>query len=462
VRSPIGLEVRSRPVAVLAAGLVAILLAATLIGFIDEAWRILVDVPLLFIAFYAAWYSLTRTGSRRLVASIIGAASLIGIAVSPILAGEEAGSLVLLRVVLLLLAVGFGSYSLGRAGSSSTVAATPDVRVRAANRGVLVMNPRSGGGKVAHHHLVEECVRRGIQPLLLGPGKDLVALVKGAIDSGADVIGMAGGDGSMAAVAGIAAERGIPMVAVPAGTRNHLAGDLGLDRHDVVGALDAFDEAVEREVDVGDVNGRPFMNNVSLGLYAAIIRSPEYRSAKRDTTLAAIPNLLGPGSRPFDLRFKGPDGTEHRAAHMIQVSNNPYLVRLGGRGVRPSMHSRRLGVIALEIDDDRAAAGFLNAVAVGEPERFEGFASWTTETFEVTSDSPIEVGLDGESLVLEARLTFSIRERPLRVRLPKRAVGSWRSRHPITGLAVTGPTRRTARRRRDAQRSRLETTGGGG
>ena len=133
---------------------------------------------------------------------------------------------------------------------------------------------------------------------MLQPGDDMLDLARDAIDRGADVIGMAGGDGSQALVASVAAERGIPMVVIPAGTRNHLALDLGIDRDDVVGALDAFDAAVERPMDLAEVNGHVFVNNVSLGLYAAIVQSPEYRDAKADTTLSALPRLLGPGSQP--------------------------------------------------------------------------------------------------------------------------------------------------------------------
>ena len=154
---------------------------------------------------------------------------------------------------------------------------------------------------------------------------------------GADVIGMAGGDGSQGLVAAVAARHDVAMVVVPAGTRNHLAMDLGLDRGDVVGALDAFGAARERAVDLGEVNGRVFVNNVSFGLYAEIIRSPEYRDAKLDTTFRALPRLLGPGSRPFDLRFTGPGGERHTAAHVVQVSNNPY----GGR--RPPSRAALVG-----------------------------------------------------------------------------------------------------------------------
>ncbi len=161
--------------------------------------------------------------------------------------------------------------------------------------------------------------------------------------AGADVVGMARGDGSQALLGTVAAERDIPMDVVPAGTRNHLALDLGLDREDVIGALDAFGEAVERTMDLADVNGRVFVNNVSLGVYAAIVRSPEYRDAKRDTTLATLPQVLGRGTEPFDLRFTGPDGEEHKGAHLIQVSNNPYGTTTRGRSGRPRLDTHRLG-----------------------------------------------------------------------------------------------------------------------
>ena len=121
---------------------------------------------------------------------------------------------------------------------------------------------------------------RGIEPIVLERGDDLTQLATDAIARGADVIGMAGGDGSQALVATVASQHGIPHVCVPAGTRNHFALDLGLDRDDVVGALDAFHHGLERRVDLAQVNGRVFVNNASMGLYAKIVQSPAYRDAK--------------------------------------------------------------------------------------------------------------------------------------------------------------------------------------
>jgi diacylglycerol kinase family enzyme len=171
------------------------------------------------------------------------------------------------------------------------------------------------------------------------------------------------------------------------------------------------------------MNGRTFVNNVSLGLYAAIVRSPDYRDAKVDTTLATIPKVLAPDTEPFDLRFVGPTGAAHQGAHLIQISNNPYGSTLSTFGSRPRLDTGQLGIVSLEIRGDEEAAAFLAALATGQPERFAGLRSWTASSFEVSSGAPIDIGLDGETLSLEPPLTFTMRPGALRVRLPTHAIG---------------------------------------
>ena len=161
---------------------------------------------------------------------------------------------------------------------------------------------------------------------------------------------MAGGDGSQAIVAAIAAEHSLPYACIPAGTRNHFALDLGVDRDDVVGALDAFVDGGERRVDLAEVNGRVFVNNVSLGLYADAVQRDGYREAKLRTILDTVPDVLGPAATGLDLRWTGPGGHEHRSGAAILVSNNRYrLGRAVGSGTRPqdrrraARHHRRGG-----------------------------------------------------------------------------------------------------------------------
>ena len=282
----------------------------------------------------------------------------------------------LVRLVLLGVALVLARYALARDVRSLKRSETPGKPVPAARHGVLIMNLKSGGGKAEKFHLVDECRARGIEPVVLQRGDDLLQLARDAIDRGADVVGMAGGDGSQALVASIAAERGVPMVVIPAGTRNHFALDIGLDRDDVVGALDAYGEARERTIDLADVNGRIFVNNVSLGLYATIVQSPEYRDTKRETTLAALPEMLGPGSEPFDLRFTTPDGMEHEGAHVIQVSNSPYGTTLRGITSRPRLDTGSSGSSRSSCPTASRATRAIAAMATSRPALYHGYLSW--------------------------------------------------------------------------------------
>jgi diacylglycerol kinase family enzyme len=164
-----------------------------------------------------------------------------------------------------------------------------------------VLQPRGGRGR-----LVEEARRRGIDPVVLAPGDDLRQLAEQAVAGGADVIGMAGGDSSQALVASVVARHGVGFVCVPAGTRNHLAMDLGLDRADVAGALDAFGQAVERRIDLGMAGDRVFVNNATAGLYARIVQSPAYRDNKVGTALELLPTMLGPGATRWTCGSRAP------------------------------------------------------------------------------------------------------------------------------------------------------------
>jgi diacylglycerol kinase family enzyme len=283
---------------------------------------------------------------------------------------------------------------------------------------VLLMNPKSGGGKVAKFDLIEQCRRRGIEGVVLEPGDDLEQLARAAVARGADVIGMAGGDGSQALVASIALEHDLPYVCIPAGTRNHLALDLGVDREDVVGALDAFADGYERRVDVGRCDGRVFVNNISLGVYARIVQSDAYRDNKIGTVAEMLPQLLGPGSEPFDLEYVGPGGNAHESADLMLVSNNRYrLDRIGGFGSRPRMDTGKLGIVVVKV---RTAADVVELVAAqtaGAVSRYPGWREWEAESFEVRSGAAIEAGVDGEALHFDSPLRFEIVPGALRVRV---------------------------------------------
>ena len=141
---------------------------------------------------------------------------------------------------------------------------------------------------------------------------------------GADALGIAGGDGSLAVVAAVAVAHELPFVCVPAGTRNHFALDVGLDRSDPIGSLDAFDGGAERRIDVAEVNGRLFLNNVSLGVYGEAVRRPAYRDAKARTLFETAAQVLGPSTAVSGLELVDEHGRTHRDPAVVLVSNNPY------------------------------------------------------------------------------------------------------------------------------------------
>jgi diacylglycerol kinase family enzyme len=225
-------------------------------------------------------------------------------------------------------------------------------------------------------------------------------------------------------VASVASKHGVPHVVVPAGTRNHFALDLGLDRDDVVGALDAFSDAIERVIDLAEVNGRVFVNNASMGVYAKVVQSAEYRDAKIATAADVLPDILGPDAVPLDLRFTLPSGEEADTAQLILVSNNAYeLHRLRGAGTRARVDGGVLGVASVRVGGAVDVEKLVALEAVGQVQRFSGWQEWTTATFEVRSDGPVEIGVDGEALSLDPPLRFSIRAGALRIRLPRAALG---------------------------------------
>ena len=179
------------------------------------------------------------------------------------------------------------------------------------------------GGRAVRAGVVERARERGIAVVCPEPGQRVRALVEEAVAGGADALGAAGGDGSQSLVAAVARAHGLPFVCVPAGTRDHFALDLGVDRRDPVGALDAFTDGLEGRIDVGEVNGRTFLNNVSLGIYGDAVQQAAYRDAKVRTLLATARARLGPTAEAPGLRLVDDLGREHAHPAVMLVSNGP-------------------------------------------------------------------------------------------------------------------------------------------
>lgn len=313
----------------------------------------------------AAAYAVTRTGLRRTLAAVLAVLALVA-SVGLIVAGGVTAK-----------------HALGRDVRSLKSRPTPGEPVGPADRPVLLMNPKSGGGKVERFNLVEEARRRGIDPVVLAPGDDLRQLAEQA----------------------------------------------------VAGALDAFGQAVERRIDLGMAGERVFVNNATAGLYAKIVQSPAYRDNKVGTALELLPTMLGPDATPLDLRFTGPDGTEHASAHLILVSNDPYEPGSGeGFGSRRRIDAGNLGIVAA--------------------------------SFRLHSGQPVEIGIDGQALSSTRRSSSAPFPAPSgsaspsappatpRRGLPDPRLGHRHRPAPDRRRPPTGPRRLSRRRRYQEARMR--------
>jgi len=279
----------------------------------------------------------------------------------------------------------------------------------------LIMNPRSGGGKVGQFDLKRKAEDLGAEVFLMDGDEpvDVAAVARDAVARGADLLGVAGGDGTQALVAGIAAQHGLPFVVITAGTRNHFALDLGLDRDDPSACLAALSDGVELRVDLGEIGGQTFVNNASFGAYAEVVESPAYRDDKLGTTLDLLPDLLQ-GNRGARFTARA-DGTELDGPQAVLVANNPYgSGDIAGLGRRFRLDRGVLGVIGVSVGSARQAAELLRG------RRSTGVVVLTTKRVEISTDAPeIPVGIDGESVTLPAPVVCTIHPGVLRVWVPR-------------------------------------------
>ena len=291
----------------------------------------------------------------------------------------------------------------------------------------LIMNPKSGGGKVEKFDLKSKAEELGAEVFLIDGAEpvDVAKVAREAVAQGADLLGVAGGDGTQALVAGIAAEHGIPFVVISAGTRNHFALDLGLNRENPSACLGALSDGVELRVDLGRINGQVFVNNASFGAYAEVVETPAYRDDKLNTTLNLLPDLLQ-GQRGVRLSARA-DDTEIRSPQALLVANNPYGTGdIAGLSRRARLDAGVLGVIGVKVRNVQQAIDLLRG------RRAVGVRVLRTKKIEITADAPqIPVGVDGEALSMSTPVVCTISPGALRVWVPRDRPGVVPPKPPI-------------------------------
>jgi diacylglycerol kinase family enzyme len=382
---------------------------------------LLVGVIAVCAVLAGGWWFIAHRGLVRL----LGAALVVAVPVAAIalyLSKHLFWAAIALAVLVIIAAIA------ARAASRLMQAdvAPSATAVQPPRHAVLIMNPRSGGGKVARFALDTRARELGADVVLLDGDHqvDVAALARTAVAEHADLLGVAGGDGTQALVAGIAAANDIAFTVISAGTRNHFAMDLGLDRDHAEQGLRALSDGAELRVDLGDINGRAFVNNASFGAYAAIVQSPAYRNDKRGTTLKMLPDLLSGHAGPsLTVRV---DGLVIEGLQALLVSNNPYeLSDLAGLGRRARLDTGKLGVVAVNVANTADAVGLMRGASSRAVRHYEAL-----EVVVEADAERIPVGVDGEALLLEVPVRCTIRPGALRVVVPRegrrtyRAVGS--------------------------------------
>jgi diacylglycerol kinase family enzyme len=396
--------------AAVAAAVVVLIVTAGVKSFSLLIISIVAPAAMLALGF---WFLVNRGVLRWLA---LAGLLLIPVAVIALFVG--AGLLLETVVAIILAAVGLLAAAAALAKDHRD-AGMPIYETPPPRRPFLIMNPHSGGGKVGRFGLKERAEALGAEVALIeGPGTvDIAALAQDAVARGADLLGVAGGDGTQALVAGIAAQHDLPFLVISAGTRNHFALDLGLDREDPARCLDALSDGVELVVDLGVINSRTFVNNASFGAYADVVQSPAYRDHKTATALDMLPDLMT-RRRGTGLVVHA-DGATIRQPQAVLISNNPYgTTDLTGLGRRPRLDEGQLGVIGVSVRSARQAAGLLRRA------HDHGLTRLMANEVILEADVPdVPVGVDGEALIMTAPVRCCCVRHALRVRVPRHRPG---------------------------------------
>jgi len=262
---------------------------------------------------------------------------------------------------------------------------------------ILFVNPGSGKGGPTVEELTAAARELGVQVHVLEEDDDLVDLARAA---DAEVVGMAGGDGSLGAVAQVAVERDLPFVCIPWGTRNHFANDVGLDTDDPLASLTAFRDGVERRVDLGRVGDQIFLNNVSLGVYARLVHRRERRRQRGETFARLRALAISLKDRRRSERFVV-DGQPLRASAVL-VANNEYRLDLFSIGER-----------------DRVDEGTLAIYAAHGLRRLRWTERKAPSVRIETSRKSARAAIDGEPVLLESPLELRVEPGALRLLVPR-------------------------------------------
>jgi diacylglycerol kinase family enzyme/membrane-associated phospholipid phosphatase len=276
---------------------------------------------------------------------------------------------------------------------------------------VVAVNPQSGPDDYDPATDIRRILPRA-EVLELGPDAGVAELLDEAARSGrAKALGVAGGDGSVAAAAAVALEHGLPLAVIAAGTLNHFARDVGLETPQDTANAVTSGQAVR--VDVADVNGTPFLNTSSIGAYPEMVRRRDRLSGRMGKWLAltvAAAQVLR-RQEPVSLVVNG----RPLKVWIIFIGNCLYTPRGLSPAWRPRLEDGLLDVQYLRADLRFGRTRAVLATLLGVSEHTRSYGHFDAEEVRVVSRSGLkQVAFDGE--MGEKATEFTFRKRaPLTV-----------------------------------------------
>ena len=294
---------------------------------------------------------------------------------------------------------------------------------------IVIMNREAGGTNDPQARIVELFRSSGEEPRLMHPNgnDDVVALSRAAARSEERIIVAAGGDGTVSAVAAAVAGTDKVLGVLPIGTLNHFAKDLNipLDLEKAVQTIVAGETAT---VDVGEVNGRVFINNSSLGLYPRIVsrrEAQQQRLSRGKWTAFFWATIQALRRFPFlDLRIEFEGRQIFRRTAFLFVGNNEYQIAGFNLGSRACVDGGRLGLYLTQRTGRLGLFRLAFHALFGRVDQAKDFDVFcVTEARIETRKRRLLVALDGEIQRMETPLEYRIRPGALRVLVPRKGAG---------------------------------------
>jgi diacylglycerol kinase family enzyme len=266
--------------------------------------------------------------------------------------------------------------------------------------GVLIVNAHAGSERETPEALSE--AMPDLELRVTEPG-DLERELTRAVDAGAEIVAVAGGDGTLRTAAGVLADTKSTLLPVPLGTFNHFARSVGIDT--VEAAVDALEQGTPTRVDLGKVNDDVFLNNASIGWYAEMLRTRMRLTHRMPRQLAKVVALLI--HLPKAPRFEVELGGHLYKTWLVWVGNGRYDIRVGHLADRLSITEQNLDVRILVADRRLARFRAAFALLTGNVEASDALERFAAQeaTFKVGRRT-VAVGIDGDGVTLPAPLCF--------------------------------------------------------